>query len=74
MQYHTYIAHQFTDSDQVELNPIWFRGGTLCPTPKHLWGRVPILFGNDLPRKDLSYSKGFMKFGCPEPSEKMFDF
>ena len=59
MQYHTYIAHQITDSDQVELNPIWFRGGTLCPTPKYLWvewGRVPILFGNDLPRKDLPYS------------------
>ena len=36
--------------------------------------RVPILFGNYLPRNDLPYSKGFMKFGCPEPSKKMFDF
>ena len=32
--------------------------------------RVPILFGNDLPRNDLTYSKGFMKFGCQEPSKK----
>ena len=36
--------------------------------------RVPILFGNDLPRNDLPYSKGFMKFGCLEPSKIMFDF
>ena len=36
--------------------------------------RVPILFGNDLPRSDLPYTKGFMKFGCPEPSKKVFDF
>ena len=35
---------------------------------------VPILVGNDLPRHDLPYSKGFMKFGCQEPSKKMFDF
>ena len=32
--------------------------------------RVPFLFGNDLPMSDLPYSKGFMKFECPE----MFDF
>ena len=34
------------------------------------WVRVPILFGNDLLRNDLPYSKGFIKFGCPEPSKK----
>ena len=34
---------------------------------------VPILVGNDLPRHDLPYSKGFMKFGCQEPSKKLFD-
>ena len=53
------------------------RGGHIVP-PLNIFGlggvRVPILFGNDLPRNDLSYSKGFMKFGCPEPSKKMFDF
>ena len=36
--------------------------------------RVPILFGNYLPRSYLPYTKGFMKFGCPEPSKKVFDF
>ena len=36
--------------------------------------RVPILFGNDSPRSDLSYTKGFMKFGCPEPSKKCLTF
>ena len=36
--------------------------------------RVPIRFGNDLPRIDLPYTKGFMKFGCPEPYRKLFDF
>ena len=36
--------------------------------------RVPILFGNDLPGSDLPYTKGFMKFGCLEPSKKNFDF
>ena len=36
--------------------------------------RVPILFGNDLLWNDLPYSKGFMKFGCLEPSKIMFDF
>ena len=36
--------------------------------------RVPILFGNYFPRSDLPYTKGFMKFGCPEPSKKVFDF
>ena len=29
--------------------------------------RVPILFGIDLMWNDLPYSKGFMRFGCPEP-------
>ena len=38
------------------------------------WVRVPILFGNDLPMNDWPYSKGFMKFGCLEPSKSMFDF
>ena len=51
--------------------------GTKCmPWPKSLcwvgWGIQ--FFRNDLPRNDLPYSKGFMKFGCPEPSKKMFDF
>ena len=36
--------------------------------------RVPIFFGNDLARNDLPYSKGFMKFGCPEPSKKCLTF
>ena len=42
----------------------------------HIVGRVrvPILVGNDLPRHDLPYSKGFMKFGCQEPSKIMFNF
>ena len=35
--------------------------------------RVPILVENDLPRHDLPYSKGFMKFGCEDPSKTMFD-
>ena len=35
---------------------------------------VSILFGNDLLWNDLSYSKGYMKFGCLEPSKIMFDF
>ena len=53
------------------------RGGHIVP-PLNIFGlgrvRVPILFGNDLPRSDLPYTKGFMKFGCPEPSKKVFDF
>ena len=36
--------------------------------------RVQILFGNYLPRSYLPYTKGFIKFGCPEPSKKVFDF
>ena len=36
--------------------------------------RVPILFRNNLRRSDLPYSKGFMKFGCPEPSKKCLTF
>ena len=36
--------------------------------------RVPILFGNYFPRSDLPYTKGFMKFGCPQPSKTVFDF
>ena len=68
------------------VNPIWpslfwcirdLGGGAHC-APLNIFGlvgvRVPIFFGNDLARNDLPYSKGFMKFGCPEPSKKMFDF
>ena len=29
---------------------------------------------NDLLSNDLPYSKGFMKFGCPEPSKKCLTF
>ena len=51
-------------------------GGHIVP-PLNMFGlggvRVPILVGNDLPRHDLPYSKGFMKFGCQEPSKKLFD-
>ena len=36
--------------------------------------RVPILFGNGLLLNDLPYSKGFIKFGCLEPSKVMFEF
>ena len=38
------------------------------------WVLIPILVGNDLPRHDLPYSKGLMKFVCNQPSRKMFDF
>ena len=52
-------------------------GGHIVP-PLNIFGlgrvRVPILFENDLPRSDLPYTKGFMKFGCLEPSKIMFDF
>ena len=50
----------------------------IVPPPLNVFGlggvRVPIFFENDLPRNDLPYTKGFMKFWCPEPSKKMFDF
>ena len=36
--------------------------------------RVPILFGNGLPRSDLPYTNGFKKFGCPESSKKFSTF
>ena len=36
--------------------------------------RVKILFENELPGSDLPYSKGFMKFRCPEPSKKRLTF
>ena len=54
-------------------------GGTMCPPPPlNILGlggvRVPILFGNDLLWNNLRYSKGFIKIGCLEPSEIMFDF
>ena len=49
-----------------------------CAPPQNILGlggvMVPILFGNDLLWDDLPYSKGFMKFGCLEPSKVMFDF
>ena len=52
-------------------------GGHIVP-PLNIFGlgrvRVPIIFGNYLPRSYLPYTKGFMKFGCPEPSKKVFDF
>ena len=38
------------------------------------WGLASNCFGNDLLWGDLTYSEGFMKFGCPEPSKIMFDF
>ena len=72
-------------SMSIGFNPIWpglfwcirDPGGHIVP-PLYIFGlgrvRVPILFGNDLPRSDLPYTKGFMKFGCPEPSKKVFDF
>ena len=59
-----------------DFRPLW-GGGHIVPPLSilELGGvRVPILFGNDLPRSDLPYTKGFMKFGCPEPSKKVFDF
>ena len=30
-------------------------------------------FGNDLSGGDIRYSKGFIKFGCPEPSKMIFE-
>ena len=33
-----------------------------------------IFFGNNLSRNDLLFSKGFMKFGWPEPPKTMIDF
>ena len=57
---------------QGSINPIWVYLNT-----GNILGlsgvRVPILFGNDLPLNDWPYSKGFMKFGCLEPSKIMFD-
>ena len=42
---------------------------------ERVWfGLVPILFGNDLSGSHLSYSKGFMKFGWPEPPKKWLTF
>ena len=56
---------------------IRYRGGHIVP-PLNIFGlgrvRVPILFGNYFPRSDLPYTKGFMKFGCPQPSKTVFDF
>ena len=53
------------------------RRGHIVP-PLNIFGlgrvRVPILLGNYLPRSYLPYTKGFMKFGCPEPSKKCFVF
>ena len=53
------------------------RGGHIVP-PLSILGlggvRVPILVENDLSWNDLTYSKGFMKFGCLEFSKIMFVF
>ena len=42
-------------------------GGHIVP-PLNIFGlgrvRVPILFGNDLPRSDLPYAKGLQIFDC----------
>ena len=48
------------------------RGGAHCAPPLYLG--VGWSFGNYLAGSDLLYSKGFMKFRCPEPSKKMFYF
>ena len=32
-----------------------------------------FFFGNDLAESDFPFSKGFMKFGCLEPSKKLSD-
>ena len=57
------------------VSTIW--GGHIVP-PLNIFGlgrvRVPIFFGNYFPRSDLPYTKGFMKFGCPEPSKKSLTF
>ena len=72
----------------VSINPIWpglfwcikdqGAGAHCIVPPLNIFGlgrvRIPILFGNYFPRSDLPYTKGFMKFGCPEPSKKVFDF
>ena len=55
------------------------RGAILCPpAPLNILGlggvRVPIFFGDDLLWNDLPYSKGFVKFGCPEPSTNCLTF
>ena len=80
-----YVLYNFAVGVK-HLNPIWpslFRcirdlgGGHIVPPLNIFWlggVRVPILVANDLPGHDLPYSKGFMKFGCLEPSKKMFDF
>ena len=63
----------------LSINPIW---------PSQFWCikdlglnkfglggvRAPILFGNDLPRNNWPFSKGFMKFGCQEPFKKCLTF
>ena len=53
------------------------QGGHIVPLPNilGLGGiRDPVLFGNGLLWNDLPYSKGFMNFGCLEPSKIMFYF
>ena len=53
------------------------RGGHIVP-PLNILGlggvRVPIRFGYDLLWNDLPHSKGFMKFGCLEPSKITIHF
>ena len=76
----TYFFHQQhlnINSKHSSVNPIWPGSFWCIRDPLNIFGlggvRV-LLFGNDFPRHDLPYSKGFMKFGCQEPSKKMFDF
>ena len=76
----TYFFHQqhlYINSKHSSVNPIWPGSFWCIRDPLNIFGlggvRV-LLFGNDFPRHDLPYSKGFMKFGWQEPSKKMFPF
>ena len=66
-----------THKYQLFFNPIW-PSLFWCIRTLNIFGmggvRVPILFGNDLPMHDFPYSKGFIKFGCQEPSKKYLTF
>ena len=76
----TYFFHQqhlYINSKHFSVNPIWPGLFWCIRDPLNIFGlggvRV-LLFGNDFPRHDLPYSKGFMKFGCQEPSKKSLTF
>ena len=60
----------------INFSPLYFTGRfTIFKyLPTFCWARAPILFGNDLSGSHLSYSKGFMKFGWPEPPQKWLTF